>query len=90
MNLSKKIEQKYNLNIKISDFCFDKVHLKFSQKDKIVNEYHHYFYKVNLNDLKIDNKIFKCFSYTDLLNDKRIQEVNSDIVSFVGKITNNY
>ena len=39
--------------------------------------------KLNDNDFEIDGIKYKWFSYSDLLNDKRIQEVNSDIVQFI-------
>ena len=66
-----------------------KKHKKFSESAKIEKEYTHYFYNVNLdlklndNDFEIDGIKYKWFSYSDLLNDKRIQEVNSDIVQFI-------
>jgi len=67
----------------------NKKHEKFSESDKIQKEYVHYFYKVDLNE-KLNNEEFeingiqyKWFSYANLLKDKRIQQVNSDIVQFV-------
>jgi len=67
----------------------NKKHEKFSESDKIQKEYIHYFYKVDLNEnlnneeFEINGIQYKWFSYADLLNDKRIQQVNSDIVQFV-------
>lgn len=74
------------------DYKFDRVHSKYSVKDKIIKEYHHYFYLVNvykqedvekqkefvLNDIK-----FKWFSYEELMQDERIKVINADIVGFV-------
>ena len=66
-----------------------KKHKKFSESAKIEKEYKNNFYNVNLdlklndNDFEIDGIKYKWFSYSDLLNDKRIQEVNSDIVQFI-------
>lgn len=84
------------LNIESSDyecvFIGEKVHRKFSEKDKIEKEYTHYFYKIKLledfaflneNEFEISNVKYKWFSYDELKNDKRIQEVNSDIVGFI-------
>jgi len=67
----------------------NKKHEKFSESDKIQKEYIHYFYKVDLNEnlndegFEINGIQYKWFSYANLLNDKRIQQVNSDIVQFV-------
>ena len=67
----------------------NKKHEKVSESDKIQKEYIHYFYKVDLNEnlnneeFEINGIQYKWFSYADLLNDKRIQQVNSDIVQFV-------
>lgn len=65
----------------------DKVHRKFSESAKLEKEYHHYFYNVVIDSLDekkvlINNK-YSWFSYDDLMNDERIQKVNSDIVSFI-------
>lgn len=80
-----KIDKKL---IKVS-LVDSKRHKKFSESAKIEKEYTHYFYNVNLdlklndNDFEIDGIKYKWFSYSDLLNDRRIQEVNSDIVQFI-------
>ena len=66
-----------------------KQHKKFSESAKTEKDYLHYFYNVNLNtklkdeDFELNGVKYKWFSYPDLLNDKRIQEVNSDIVTLV-------
>ena len=84
---------KDNLNVKKElikvSLVVNKKHEKFSESDKIQKEYVHYFYKVDLNE-KLNNEEFeingiqyKWFSYANLLKDKRIQQVNSDIVQFV-------
>lgn len=83
------------LNIDIdkinSKFISKKVHTKFSESAKKEKEYEHYFYNVtikNISDLSSKNFIINdvkyCwYSYDELLNDERIQKVNSDIVSFI-------
>ena len=57
-----------------------------------MKEYHHYFFKVDIKSdipfmneetLNINGKQFKWFSYNELETDKRIQEVNSDVVSYI-------
>lgn len=62
---------------------------KFPESDKIQKEYIHYFYRVDLdaelndNEFEINGVKYKWFSYSDLMNDERIQQVNSDIVQFI-------
>ncbi|MBO5954680.1 MAG: hypothetical protein J6Q13_01780 [Clostridia bacterium] len=88
---------KFNLHLSdISiDFVTDKIHEKFSESDKIKKVYHHYFYDVQYSKIQhqIENKTFKhnninfaWFSLNELENNKRIQEVNSDIVGFIKEI----
>lgn len=72
-------------------YKFYKIHTKFSVKDQIDKEYQHFFYLVTLKDAIgeerkefIKNNIqYKWFSLEELEQDLRIQEVNSDIVSFI-------
>lgn len=81
------ISEKFGIKVKNINLIMDKVHSKFSERDKIVKEYHHYFYNAILDeDNSNENIKIKYFSYKELLEDKRIQEVNSDIVKFVGEI----
>lgn len=81
------ISEKFGIKIKNINLIMNKVHSKFSERDKIVKEYHHYFYNAFLDeDNSNENIKIKYFSYKELLEDKRIQEVNSDIVKFVGEI----
>lgn len=68
-----------------------KVHKKFSESAQKEKEYTHFFYNVNISE-KLENssfekngKKYKWFSYQDLLNDERIQKVNSDIVKFINE-----
>ena len=77
------------------EYVMDKVHTKFSESAKIDKEYHHYFYSVELQSMpdfmqnstfSANDKTFKWFSLTEMLEDKRIQQVNSDIVSFIKDI----
>lgn len=79
------IKEKYGLEISDLKLVLDKIHTKFSEKDKIMKEYHHYFYNATLNNEASDDK-FKYFSYEELENDERIQEVNSDIVGFIKEL----
>lgn len=73
-------------------YCDCKRHKKFSQSAKKEKEYIHYFYKVKINqeiennEFEINGVKYKWFSHDELLHDKRIQEVNSDIVQFVNEI----
>ena len=77
------------------EYVMDKVHTKFSESAKVNKEYHHYFYNIKLDNIpnfmqnptfSANDKTFKWFSLTDLQEDKRIQQVNSDIVSFIKDI----
>lgn len=71
---------------------YEKIHTKFSESAKRNKEYHHYFYDVKIRELPIAmtdkefsiNEInYKWFSMKELEADKRIQEVNSDIVTMI-------
>ena len=72
-------------------YLFDKVHSKYSVKHQKMRKYHHYFFLVDidLNDKMVDKEFtindtkFKWFSMPMLESDKRIQEVNGDIVGFI-------
>ncbi len=66
-----------------------KKHKKFSESAKIEKEYIHYFYNVKIEEKFTDKEFlingikYKWFNYSELMNDERIQKVNSDIVQFV-------
>ena len=82
---SLNIDKKY-IKAKYIDF---KIHKKFSESAKVEKEYTHYFYQVEVldnlpsNDFIINNIQYKWFTYNELLNNKRIMTVNSDIVGFI-------
>lgn len=69
-----------------------KQHKKFSESAKMEKEYIHYFYKVKLdteledNEFEVNGVNFKWFSYYELINDERIQKVNSDIIRVCKRI----
>lgn len=73
-----------NLNKKVIDCTFIKniIHSKYSVSHKEVREYNHYFYLVNIDNYDFDSN-YKFFSMDELKNNKRIMEVNSDIVSYI-------
>lgn len=92
-------ELKKSLGIQKEDinllFAGERMHTKFSESAKIEKEYQHYFYKVELlkpidslneNEVKKQTRIYKWFSYDELKNDKRIQQVNSDIVEYIREL----
>lgn len=71
---------------------YEKIHTKFSESAKKNKEYHHYFYDVKIRELPtvmtdkeffINEINYKWFSMKELEEDKRIQEVNSDIVAMI-------
>lgn len=87
-----EVMQKLNIKTKEILYRFDRIHTKFSESDKINKEYHHYFYDIilendrgieNTKEFKKDNIDFKWYSYRELLQDNRIQEVNGDIIRFI-------
>ncbi|MBO5349206.1 MAG: hypothetical protein J6A89_05250 [Clostridia bacterium] len=74
------------------NYITDKIHKKFSESAKKEKEYHHYFYYINIKNMPqimqqkeflIDNIKYTWYSFKELENDERIQQVNSDIISFV-------
>lgn len=93
--IENEVRQKLDVNKMIISYVMDKVHTKFSESDKINKEYHHYFFTVNIENMR--NKIsskefviadinFKWYSYEELLEDARIQKVNGDIINFIKEI----
>lgn len=99
LNIKNVEENISGLNVNVIDISLkmDKVHTKFSQSAKVNKEYHHYFYLVKVDDEKniminkefmINGINYKWFYYKKLLDDKRIREVNSDIIEFVKEIEN--
>lgn len=81
------IEERFNIKNVTVEYKFDKVHSKYSPTANKEKTYHHYFYLVNAHlpeeDFTIDNIDYKWLSMNYLETDKRIQEMNSDIVSFI-------
>ena len=72
------------LNKKVINCRFIKniIHSKYSVSHKEIREYNHYFYLVNLDNYDF-NDTYNFLSIDELKNNKRIMEVNSDIVSFI-------
>lgn len=75
-------------------FAFEKVHEKYSVSAKENRCYRHRFYqflikqfdeKIEQDSFEIDGKKFYWMSIAEMEQDKRIMEVNSDIVSMVKK-----
>lgn len=88
------LKQELDLGNEEIEYIGEKTHSKFSERDKIIKEYEHYFYLIELkeyseyfknNEFEINSNIFKWFSYNQLLANERIQKVNSDIVSFINE-----
>ncbi len=89
--------QKFNLtfnNVNIK-YVMDKIHEKHSESSGTIKQYHHYFYILDTptipnniahNNFVINNTQFAWYSLDRLQSDKRIQEVNSDIVDFIKQI----
>ena len=89
--IKNKVANEFNIEKGVIEVYYveKKKHKKFSETARKEKEYIHYFYKVNLNtkfyenDFEIDGKKYKWYSYKELLEDKRIEQVNSDIVEFI-------
>lgn len=85
-DLKKYIDTLLMTNCEVK-YITDIVHTKYSVSHKTMKEYHHYFYSVNCNinsnNFKINDIEYKWFTMEELKNNKRIMEVNSDIVSIV-------
>lgn len=87
------------LNISKEDilckYISDKIHTKYSVSYGKEKQYHHFFYEVEIKNIPnvMNNKQFEIndikyvwYSYEYLINNKRIQEVNSDIVGFIKEL----
>lgn len=81
-------------NIELT-LIYEKIHTKFSESAKKNKEYHHYFYDVKIKELptaftekefSLNEINYKWFSIKELEEDKRIQEVNSDIVAMIKEL----
>ena len=85
--LIKFIEERFNIKDVTVEYKFDKVHSKYSPTANKEKTYHNYFYLVKANipeeDFTMDNINYKWLSMNYLETDKKIQEMNSDIVSFI-------
>ena len=81
------IEHLFNIKNVTVEYKFDKIHSKYSPTADKLKTYHHYFYLVNAllpeEDFIKNNINYKWLSMDDLESDKRIQEINSDIVGFI-------
>ena len=76
-------------------YLTDKIHKKYSECAKKEKEYHHYFYNIDIKNMpiimkqknfSIDNVKYSWYTLEELEQDKRIQEVNSDIVAYIKKL----
>ena len=97
----KNITKHLQMELKISQdnlegaFAFEKVHEKYSVSAKENRCYRHRFYQflikefnknIEQDSFEIDGKKFYWMSIAEMEQDKRIMEVNSDIVSMVKKV----
>ena len=90
--IKKTVKDFLKTEVTTIDYKFDRVHSKYSVKDKIIKEYHHYFYLVDIDkqedvekqkEFVVNDIKFKWFSYEELMQDERIKTINADIVGFV-------
>lgn len=79
------VEKTFNKKVIDCTFIKNIVHSKYSVSHNEMREYNHYFYLVNLDNYDF-NDTYKFFSIDELKNNKRIMEVNSDIVSYIDEM----
>lgn len=93
-NIINNISEKFNLlNTDLNcTFLGEKIHSKFSESAKKEKTYQHSFYEININNMpsimnqknfSLNDVNYTWLSLNELENDIRIQEVNSDIVSYI-------
>ena len=97
-NIFKILKDKFGFDVASDDvtFCMDKVHSKFSESNKIMKTYKHYFYNVKFSDnMKslvedvVNKGLFvEWMTIAEMKKSARIMQVNSDIVGFVEEIEN--
>lgn len=99
-NIIDDLSKKLNLSQINFNFTFlgEKIHSKFSESAKKEKTYQHSFYKINIKNMPsimeqknftANNINYTWFSLEELENDVRIQQVNSDIVSYIKEFENN-
>ena len=97
--IKKTVKDFLKTEVTTIDYKFDRVHSKYSVKDKIIKEYHHYFYLVDIDkqedvekqkEFVVNDIKFKWFSYEELMQDERIKTINADIVGFVKEMLEKY
>lgn len=73
----------------------EKVHTKFSESAKKMKEYDHFIFSIKIIEMpeimkqetfNINGSNYKWYSYNELINDERIQEVNGDVVDFIKEL----
>lgn len=81
------LKEKYGLNMKNAQILYrtEKVHTKYSVSAGKMKKYHHYFYTVDIEDLPIDDR-FVWLTLEEMKENKRIKEVNGDIVKYVQEL----
>lgn len=74
------------------NFVKEIIHSKYSESAKKMKEYDHFIFSVEIINIpqiakqkqfSVGDLDYIWYSYNELLDDKRIQEVNSDIVGFI-------
>ena len=99
-NIENDLLEKLNLSKEnlYCTFLGDKIHSKFSESAQKEKTYQHSFYKITIKNMpsnmnqksfSINNVNYSWLSMEELENDPRIQQVNSDIVSYIKDFENN-
>lgn len=83
------------LKIDINYIKCSKVHIKFSESAKKMKEYDYFIFSIkiikmpdvmNQETFNINGLNYVWYSYNELVNDERMQKVNSDIVGFIKEL----
>lgn len=95
------IENYINNLFKVNDtecrYLGQLLHKKYSQKDKIIKEYQHFFYLISSTQLlsnytntefELNNMKYKWFSLDELCNNNEIYAINGDIINKVKELIN--
>jgi hypothetical protein len=82
-DIKKYLLDTFNISTDNITLLFDKVHDKYSIPHEENRTYHHYFYYV---DIKLDDNNY--YTLDELLEDDKVKENNSDIVSYIKEYYN--
>ncbi len=83
-DIKKELKQKFSIEITNLIYLTDKIHTKYSVSHQEFREYHHFFYQAEIKEPIPNN--FEFYSIEELEKNKRVLEVNKDILDFIKEI----